>query len=324
MKFLITVDTELSVALHKSNTSLSKNVNRTLYGKAGDEITGVSWQMDQLETFGHKGIFFIDPMPSLIYGTGFLSDLSGEIVHRGHDVQLHVHTEWLEFTKESPVEGRIGKNIADFSLQDQIALISYGKETLERSAGVKVNAFRAGNFGANSVTLKALKFCGIAYDSSFNLAIKSTWDDNGALPDSLSPTLIEGVLEIPVSVMSDPFQLFRHAQVNNITAEELIQCMDFYRKQLSYAFVLVSHSFEFLSRDKQRANGLIMKRFSKMLESTGRDLNTFGTTFESIPENMNSSPSNIPVYHSRHWPYVKRMLTQSFSNLKFEGSLRPR
>jgi hypothetical protein len=66
--------------------------------------------MGRLDDYGHKAVFFIDPMPALVYGEQIIADMVGPVVERGHEVQLHMHTEWLEWAKDSPVEDRWGRN----------------------------------------------------------------------------------------------------------------------------------------------------------------------------------------------------------------------
>ncbi len=75
-------------------------------------------------------------------------------------MQLHLHTEWLEFAPDSPVGGRTGQHIKDFTREDQAVLIEYGIARLVAAGAPRPTAFRAGNYGANDDTLRALALCG--------------------------------------------------------------------------------------------------------------------------------------------------------------------
>lgn len=130
---LITVDTELSSSLHQRGVGLEENVRRSIWAEAQGQAVGIGWQMDMLDRHGLKGVFFLDPMPALVFGTDFLKPIVDRIVGRGHEVQLHIHTEWLAWARESPVGGTQGRNIGDFPLDDQIRLLGLAKQLLEQA-----------------------------------------------------------------------------------------------------------------------------------------------------------------------------------------------
>jgi len=105
-------------------------------------------------------------MPGLIWGTAAIEDVVGPIVRRGHDVQLHIHTEWLELTGSANPVGRTGTNIADFNLDEQCNLLDRARSLLVAAGAPLPRAFRAGNYGANDDTLRALAILGLSHDSS--------------------------------------------------------------------------------------------------------------------------------------------------------------
>ena len=124
--------------------------------------------MDQLEAFGLKGVFFVDPIPSLVLGDEIIRRIVDPILFRGHEVQLHLHPEWLSDKADSPVNGRAGRNISDFSRADQATLLQVACNIFERLGVPKPVAFRAGNYGSDDTTLGVLANIGIRYDSSLN------------------------------------------------------------------------------------------------------------------------------------------------------------
>ena len=60
--------------------------------------------------------------------------------------------------------------MADFSLDDQKRLLAVGRDLLTDAGAPPPTAFRAGNYGANDDTLRALATLGFTWDSSFNPA----------------------------------------------------------------------------------------------------------------------------------------------------------
>jgi len=120
---LITVDTELSPLLHRRGASADANFAASITGRVGNRDYGVGWQMDCLERDHLKAVFFVDPMPALVFGPDIIARMIAPILARGHEVQLHIHTEWLEWAAGSPVGERRGRDIGDFTLEDQVILL---------------------------------------------------------------------------------------------------------------------------------------------------------------------------------------------------------
>src|SRR5262249_8472866 len=140
---------------------------------------------------------------------------------RGHEVQLHVHTEWLQWLRKSPLPGRVGENLKDFTLDEQTRLIELGLEQLRACGAKNVCAFRAGNYGANVDTLRALARSAIRYDTSYDAAYLNSdcgLDEAGLL---LQPTMMHGVCEIPITFFTDWPGHYRHAQLCACSAAEM-------------------------------------------------------------------------------------------------------
>ncbi|MGE4321636.1 MAG: hypothetical protein AB7E60_01245 [Sphingobium sp.] len=261
---IITIDTELSSSLHQKGVGLEDNIRRSIWGEAGGRSYGIGWQMDQMDRYGVRGVFFLDPMPALVHGPDFLAPIVAAIVGRGHEVQMHIHTEWLAWARQSPVDGRQGRNIGDFSLADQTVLLSLCKSLLEAAGAPAITAFRAGNFGANDDTLRALAAIGVAWDSSVNPAYLGRGCDIGVDVARVDAVRRLGVAEVPVSGIADRPGGFRPAQVCAMSGAEMAAGLRHAVDQGQDAFVVVTHSFEMLSRDRRRPNRLVMRRFIRL------------------------------------------------------------
>jgi hypothetical protein len=268
---LITVDTELSAGRQARGMDVRANFESSILGRTGQGDFGIGWQMDRLEAHGLKGVYFVDPMPALVHGEAVIADIVGPIVARGHEVQLHIHTEWLEWAKGSPVGGRQGRNIGDFTLDDQIALLGHARDILVRAGAPKPTAFRAGNFGADDNSLRALAAIGIAWDSS----VCPNYLGGGCRVDfpreRTGAARIEGVTELPVAGLYDRPGHIRPAQICAMSATEMGAGLRQAAKARDFAFVVVTHSFEMLSRDRLRPNRSVMARFEAMCGRIARD-----------------------------------------------------
>ena len=283
---LITIDTEYSLGLFQQGPGRDQAFNfaRSIacHGKQGD--TGIFYQMDRFDRNALKGVFFVDPMPALIWGQQAVDAIVHPILERGHGVQLHIHTEWLEFAGRQAPVGRTGRNMADFTLEEQRALLNYGIDRLVEAGAPRPVAFRAGNYGANDDTLRALASLGLIYDSSLPPGIAKS-DCRISLPsDQIAPIQHHGVIEVPIGAIAGAGKSLRHAQITALSNWEL-------RRAISHAavagwpsFVIVSHSFELFDRSKGIQNWLVRRRFDRFCDWLGTKQNARTTTFRKLIE----------------------------------------
>lgn len=321
---LITVDTELSCLLHQRGLSLEDNIRSSIWGEVEGGSYGIGWQMDQLERHGLKGVFFLDPMPALVYGADFLKPIVAAIAGRGHEVQLHVHSEWLDDALCSPVGGRTGRNIGDFSLNDQITLLSTARRLLEDAGAAPVTAFRAGNFGANDDTLKALATIGISWDSSVNPAYHHQGCNITGVRDQMGIKRQLGVLEAPVSGILDRPGSFRPAQICAMSAAEMRAGLRHATREGHGAFVVVTHSFEMLSRDRRRPNHAVMRRFTALCQEAARLPAVHSAGFSDLSPDL---ASGTVTARTRLAPSLTRttarMAQQIWATWRYERRLLP-
>ncbi|MCB2049084.1 MAG: polysaccharide deacetylase family protein [Novosphingobium sp.] len=265
---LITVDTEYASGYVASgaDSSCAQNFARCLACETPSGPVGIGYQMDVLDRHGLKAVFFVDPMPALLWGGEAVERIVRPIVERGHEVQLHLHTEWLALAAQSPIApGRTGHNFSDFTCDEQHALIGWAAERLVAAGAPFPLAFRAGNYGANDDTLRALARLGIAYDSSFAPALTGGDCRIGLGRDDLAPVRREGLREVPIAAIGARGGL-RHAQLTALSLGELKAGIGHAARQDWAAFVLVSHSFEMFNRDKGVVNRVVRRRFESLCQ----------------------------------------------------------
>ncbi len=263
----ITIDTEYSYALaaRKRPASREENFARSISCETPDGPAGLTYKLDMFDRHGLKAVFFVDPMPALIYGVEAIADIVGPAVERGHDVQLHVHTEWLALAGAgNPLAGRTGHNIKDFAFEEQCTLLDRARDMLMAAGAPRPVALRAGNYGANDDTLRALAELGFTHDTSHCPGIADGHCAISLGPEDRHPVEHCGVVEVPVGCIGTFGKDLRHAQITALSAWEMLAALEFASEEKVRNFTFVSHSFELLCRKRRRINRLVRKRFEKL------------------------------------------------------------
>lgn len=261
----LTIDTEYSVGLFKAGTgrSCDANFSRCLECKVDNGAVGIGYQMGVLERHGLTGVFFVDPMPALVWGNDAIRRIVQPVLERGHDVQLHLHPEWLEFAERNPLGGRTGRNLADFSISEQRVLMAYAIEQLIAAGAPAPVAFRAGNYGANDDTLRVLAEFGIPVDTSFAPGLPQSACAISLPADVVVPVRHCGTIELPIGAIAAERGERRHAQLTAMSLWELTAAVGHAANEGWPALVLVSHSFEMMNRDRGIANRIVRRRFER-------------------------------------------------------------
>ena len=324
-QILVTVDTELSALLHQRGIALVRNFASSISGECDGGHFGIGWQMDMLEVHGLKGVFFVDPLPSLVYGEAWLADVVRPIIARGHEVQLHIHTEWLAWAKTSPVGERQGQNLADFSFEDQRVLLGIAIDLLMRAGAPRPTAFRAGNYGADDNSLRALAELGLTWDSSVNAPYLGGACRIGMSAEQVGAIERHGIVELPVAGLNDRGGKVRPAQICALSAREMRDALRHAADNQHATFVIVTHSFEMLSRDRKRANRAVIARFEAMCKAIADDPRLVSAGFNdldavALTRIPDLQPTRLGANHLRSFA---RMAEQALSTWRYERQLRP-
>lgn len=284
---------------------------RYIYGPTSRGDYGLPYQLHQLQEHGLTGVFFVESLFSTRFGLDPLAEIIGLVGERGQEIQLHLHTEWVDESNEPLLDNITGKKqfLRYFSLQEQTILIQAGAKLIELAGGQSVNTFRAGSFGFNRDTLRALATNHIAFDSSYNASMFGP--DSGVSPKILlvEPVECEGVYEYPMTVFHNGTGSLRHAQVTACSYREmeglLWQAMESGRK----AFVILSHNFELLNGSMNRPDDIVVTRFRKLCTFLDRNRDCFRVRgFHGLtPDLVFSQPAPLT---SPIWKTGLRMLEQ--------------
>lgn len=304
LDILITIDTEVWPRTSDwKRAGLWNDLDRDIEGRTDKGDYGIGYQMDVLDQYGLKGVFLVESLFSCVTGPAPLRKIVGRIQDRGHEVQLHVHPEWLDLMPEPLIRDRRGRNLADFSEDEQHVLIGRALANLKGAGARGLSAFRAGNYGANHATLRALSRLGIRYDSSYNYCYLGS-DCGLHFPEPLiQPAEIEGVWEIPISFFSDFPGHHRHAQLCACSHREMKQALLQAHEMSWQTFVIVSHSFELLQRGKSETapDPIVVRRFSELCRFLAENRDRFRTagfndlTVEHRPESTTVPMSSFPL-----------------------------
>ena len=313
----ITIDTEYSAGMYArlGPNCRHENFEKSILGRTPNGDAGIGYQMDVYERYGIKAVFYVDPMPALVWGVEAISDIISPIMARGHDVQLHLHSEWLAFAGDAnPLGTRTGQNIKDFSREEQKTLLDYAARTLVAAGAPYPVAFRAGNYGANDDTLYALAELGIAYDSSHCPGIAIA-DCAISLPKTQYSSVHHcGMTEIPIGAIGSFGDMTRHAQITAVTAQEMIAAIRFAQHHDVPDFTLVSHSFELMSRDRTQINLIVKRRFGTFCRMLATLPGAASATFRDNPPAVNTPQNSYLILPHNVLRTGRRLIEQALSN----------
>jgi hypothetical protein len=257
-KYLVlTCDTE---ALIKE--APADHVDRLIWGKFPDSPypAGIGLMMDIADEYGAKISFFYDVLERLRYGEE-IDEAARYILGRGHDLQLHLHIEFLppEFWHSrgcQPVTWAM--NLFDHRSAQYI--VEYGVSLFEAMAGRRPLAYRAGAFRYNSNILKALAEFGVRLSFQYNPATiyKPSYPygfDAGVLPVF---QWSNGLIEVPCGVNENPNPRRGNPRYAGFEFQHLTDLDHCHRMMETFfqngpefqVFVLVLHSWSLLRRNE--------------------------------------------------------------------------
>ncbi len=287
-KVFITVDTEVwPVSSNWRANGLDSDMQRDIHGTTPRGEFGLRFQLELLNSFGLKGVFFVESLfASEIAGR--LNEIVSLIRDSGHDVQLHLHPEWLQWLSNPPIAAKANQYLKNFTEGEQSLLIERALGNLRAAGARSVCAFRAGNYGANLDTLRALKNNGIVFDSSYNLPYLSSQCFIDLPEPLLQPREINGIIEYPIAFFEDWPRHYRHLQLTACSFAEIRHALLEAHRNGWGSVVLVSHSFELLKNRKSPGRILLpdtlcvnrFKRVCRFLADNSRQFHT--ATFSEL------------------------------------------
>ncbi len=260
MNAIITVDTEV---FHFKQTPLS--VETCIEGKCDNEFYGIPKIIDICDEKGVKATFFVDVYAYRVFGEELMKQVCQDIKKRGHDIQLHAHANWVYPNKSEYMWA--------YSLKEQSEIIKEGRELIHKWTGEYPVAFRAGAYGANYDTLKALSENDINIDSSMFYKHPLCKLNSRSLTRNIIVSN-NNVVEIPVTVFISlkcaSFVRYSKLDINAKSFNELKEIILKAKKGNLKTIILFLHSFSFLKFSKDRKTAVpdfkIIDSFLKTIE----------------------------------------------------------
>lgn len=317
LKVLLTIDTETHpISRNWKEDHLAADMKRDLFGQIDGGTVGLDYQLKTLSAHGLKASFMVESLFAAVpeVGSEPLREIVRAIVSGGNDVQLHPHPEWLQYVPELAVPHR-SHLLRNYSVEEQEQIIRFASLRLEEAGAPRAVAFRAAGFGANADTLAALGRCGVRYDSSFNRSYNGA---NCRLPAPAFPghlTNYNGVQELPVAVFEDFFGHYRPAQICACSTTEMIHALTTAEAAGWEYFVIVSHSFEMLTRRRHPTKAPVVRwdvveRFERLCQFLGENRERFPMVrFADL-----AKTASVPSSNGTH-PNIKGKLTNTFSRV---------
>ncbi|MBJ6723680.1 polysaccharide deacetylase family protein [Geomesophilobacter sediminis] len=321
LNVLFTIDTELwphSPSWREDR--LCDDYARDIQGTTASGDFGIGYQLDTFREHGLKAVFFVESLFASVTGIEHLQQTCRQIIEAGQEVQLHLHPEWVEHGSAPEIAGK-GKFLWQFPREEQEVLLRVALENLGRCGVTSPNAFRAGNYGADNDTIRALHDLGIVFDSSYNYPFLGTQCGIETEKWLLQPEDLFGVREVPISFFSDYPGHYRHMQLCACSAAEMEGLLMEAWRRGCHCIVIVSHSFELIRRNRRPAvpNPLVIDRFQKLCRFLTAHGDKFRTVhFSELPERL---PTDLGAgiaepLKSTLGSTAVRLLQQSLNRLK--------
>jgi len=237
--------------------------------KQGD--FGIPYQLRVFADHGLKATFFIDPLFSFAIGVEPLRALVLQVNKSQQEIGLHLHPEWLTDPRCTGLPAFAGPLLSDYDRAAQQRLIGSGVDRLVEAGAGPIEGFRAGSWGANTITLEALRACGLRFDSSLNAAFGHSLPDLEGRSRYQRPVDCGAIKIFPVTHFVDGSRRgVRPLHVTACSFDEFRHVLDASVEQQRAIVVIVVHSFEFvrvgsMSRGRlTEPQRLLIRRFEKI------------------------------------------------------------
>lgn len=289
---------------------------RYVFGRSARGEYALPKTLELLDQHGLRGVFFVEPLFSARFGIEHLAVITRLISQAGQDVQLHLHTEWVDELPTPPIADHHHKrqHLSYHTLDEQRTLLDFGAGLLQQAGMDRPTAFRAGSFACNHNTFRALADCGIQVDSSLNACAEVSAPDLREAEVHEQPAWIESIYSVPVAVFEDGLGRLRSAQLNGSSFSELRRSLESAHARGHTDFVIVSHNFEMLKPGTSEPDPIVVRRFESLCRylSTHRemyDVTSFQVPVQKVaPASRTRAAAGLPATLTRYAEQAWRRL----------------
>ena len=292
--------TILTVDLENMNTPLIEGK----YDQNLFSIEVVKPLIKILDQYGIKAVFFASVFEYCRWNNKSVAEVLKYIDSKNHDIQLHTHPYWC-YDRQ---------HMWQYSLDDQIRILKYGRQLFKEFLGRYPIAHRAGAYGLNSDTIEALRQNNIFIDSSMfhrHRNCQQTWSRNRVVKHN-------GIIEIPVTGFYRDYYFdlkfiraryrrrFIKTDLDWCSVDELLDFVEHAKQYNTRVINLFMHSYSILKPDRTYShffpNDLFKKKLNCLLERFCRDaalrfitLQEFWDLYQKDP-NLFSGSDHVPVF----------------------------
>jgi peptidoglycan/xylan/chitin deacetylase (PgdA/CDA1 family) len=249
--FTIGIDTEQDVDKRYVHTGEYRNISE-----------GIPRLLDIFDDFKAKSTWLVTPDVAQHSGR-FFAELATK-----HEVGCHVHPEYFN----GSIKGMKMQMILPlFSYDKQLEMLRQASYIIRQNVGVNPRSFRAGRFGINKDTLRALVSCGFTLDCSMTPFLD--WGFNATLSSPAAyPYFFHigsgDILELPVTIVR-PFTLFpAWLRPSALSGSDMIKVMKIRAGSREYPLVLnmMFHSMELIDPNPYFASKKFFDNVRSVLE----------------------------------------------------------
>jgi hypothetical protein len=307
MQIFITIDTELwpfmvgwpDKRLPSDKVHFTPEIDTYIHGKTPQGEFGIAYQLALFKQFGLKATFFVEPFCARRIGLPALSQWVRMIQDADQEIGLHPHTEWLSEVQLSCLDTGHRQFIHNYSEDDQTCIVKEGMALLEMAGAPKPAAYRAGGYGADVRTLRALARNDIFIDSSYNPTAPYSFPNDKNMPTH-GPQQIEKTWELPIAYFNDYPGHFRHAQLCAASFPEMRAAIMQAAQSGFQTFVIVLHSGELVKKIRRGADlvdcapaTIVIRRLEKLCEFLAQNHAQFETAhFRDLKPTQWSHPKS--------------------------------
>lgn len=286
---------------------------RYVYGRSGAGEYALPKTLEILNKHGLRGVFFVEPLFAARFGVRHLETIVSMIRSAGQEVQLHLHAEWTDEIQPQvfPEKPFKRQHLFHYSLEEQIQLLRMGLDLLREAGANEVNAFRAGSFGANRDTLRAVQACGLRYDSSLNMCARVSGRDIRDAEPFFFPRQDDALRLVPMTVFRDGRGRLRPAQVGACSFAELKDALEWSQTNGHDCFTILSHNFEMLRAGSSKPDRIVANRFEELCRYLGEYRSTLPTQNFHAPLHWTEQAHGQVLAHCRRTATLRRLIEQA-------------
>ena len=291
LNVFFTIDVEVWLEEWKRKERFPFDFRRYVYGPTKGGEYGLPFKLKVFQDYGISASFFVESLFASFFGVEPLKEIIGLIKEKDQEIQLHMHTEWVEKLENSILGNRKISEFGKFSSREINCLLETAMKNIQAAGVDTVKAYRGGNYQISPDILKALALNRISIDTSYNpcsLEACSKIHPDGLL---LNPKKINGIIEYPVSAFRD---FWGHLRPMQISASSYGEMTHFLWKAVEKNFdavVIVSHNFELMDPRQAKADSIVVKRFIKLCQFLDKNRDVF----RSVGFNQANHPTEFAI-----------------------------